>query len=95
MEYNLPNAAGRYAEIARIAGIEEKDDNTAANLLIQRIKFLSRSLDIPSFKELGIKESEFFEIAQKSFENNSNPSNPREANVEDYLKILERAFQET
>lgn len=95
MEFNLPEASDRYAEIARIAGIEEEDDEKAARELIQKIKFLSRSLNIPSFKELGIKESEFFEIAQKSFENNSNPSNPREANVEDYLVIIERAFQES
>lgn len=95
MEFNLPEVSDRYAEIARIAGIEEEDDDKAARELIQKIKFLSRSLNIPSFKELGIKESEFFEIAQKSFENNSNPSNPREANVEDYLVIIERAFQES
>lgn len=94
MEFNLPEVSDRYAEIARLVGIEEEDDDTAAKELIQKIKSLSRSLGIPSFKELGIKESEFFEIAQKSFENNSNPSNPREANVEDYLIILERAFQE-
>jgi alcohol dehydrogenase len=94
MEFNLPAASDRYADIARLAGIKEEDDNTAANELIEKIKSLSRSLNIPSFKELGIKESEFFEIAQKSYANNSNPSNPREASVEDYLVILERAFQE-
>jgi alcohol dehydrogenase class IV len=55
------------------------------------IKFLSSSLNIPSFKELGVEESQFLEIAQKSFENNSNPSNPREAGVEDYLAILKKA----
>jgi len=55
------------------------------------IKFLYISLNIPSFKELGIKESQFPEIAQKSFENNSNPSNPRETGVEDYLAILKKA----
>ncbi|UCC39202.1 MAG: iron-containing alcohol dehydrogenase [Candidatus Aminicenantes bacterium] len=94
MEFNLPEVSDRYAEIARLAGIEEDDDKKAARELIERVKSLSRSLNIPSFKELGIKEGEFFEIAQKSFENNSNPSNPRVANVEDYLIILERAFQE-
>jgi alcohol dehydrogenase len=87
MEFNLPVAKDRYAEIARIAGVEEKDNEAAAQELIQMIKFLSSSLNIPSFQELGIKESQFPEIAQKSFENNSNPSNPREAGVEDYLAI--------
>jgi alcohol dehydrogenase len=94
MEFNLPEVSSRYADIARLAGIKEEDDNTAANELIQKIKSLSRSLNIPPFKELGIKESEFFEIAQKSYANNSNPSNPREADVDDYIMILKRAFQE-
>jgi alcohol dehydrogenase class IV len=52
-------------------------------------------LNIPSFKNLGIKESHFPEIAQKTFENNSNPSNPREAGVEDYLAILKNAVSES
>jgi alcohol dehydrogenase len=92
MEFNLPSSAGRYADIARIAGITEDDDATAAQKLIAMIKDLSRSLGIPSFREIGIEEEAFPEIAQKSFENNSNPSNPREASAEDYLDILSRAY---
>jgi len=90
MEFNLPAAKKRYAEIARLAEIEEDDEEEAASELIRMIKFLSASLNIPHFKELGVEESRFCEIAQKSFENNSNPSNPREASAEDYLAILKR-----
>jgi alcohol dehydrogenase class IV len=39
-----------------------------------------------------LEESHFPEIAQKSFANNSNPSNPRETRAEDYMEILSRAF---
>ena len=92
MEFNLPAAKGRYAEIARMAGIEEKDDEAASRRLIQRIKELSVSLNIPSFKELGIERDKFPELAEKSFQNNSNPSNLREAGVSDYLAILENAY---
>lgn len=92
MEFNLPAAIDRYAEIARIAGIEKKDKNTAAQELIQKIKSLSQTLNIPSFRELDIQKDEFPELATKSFQNNSNPSNPREVGVEDYLLILEKAF---
>jgi alcohol dehydrogenase len=90
MEFNLPAAKKRYAEIARLAEIEEDDEKEAASELIQMIKFLSASLNIPHFKELGVEESKFNEIARKSFENNSNPSNPREASAEDYLAILKK-----
>ncbi len=77
--------------LEQISPTKEKDNEAAARELIQMIKFLSISLNIPSFRELGIKESQFLEIAQKSFENNSNPSNPREARVKDYLAILKKA----
>jgi len=90
MEFNLPAAKKRYAEIARLAEIEEDDEEEAASELIQMIKFLSASLNVPHFKELGVEESKFNEIARKSFENNSNPSNPREASAEDYLAILKK-----
>ena len=77
--------------LEQISSTKGKDNEVAARELIRMIKFLSISLNIPSFKELGIKESQFPEIAKKSFENNSNPSNPREAGVEDYLAILKKA----
>jgi alcohol dehydrogenase len=92
MEYNFPVSTKKFAEIARIAGIEVEDDNEAAHALIQKVKELSSALNIPLFSELGIKESDFPEIAQKSFENNSNPSNPRDVTIQDYLDILSKAF---
>jgi alcohol dehydrogenase len=92
MEFNLPVSAGRYADIARIARIEEEDETMAAQKLIAMIKNLSQSLHIPTFREIGIREEAFPEIAQKSYENNSNPSNPREASAQDYQNILSRAY---
>ena len=95
MEYNLPVAKTRYAEIAGLAGIQEKDENLASQELVQKIKSMSRAMNIPSFQDLGLEESEFSDIARSAFQNNSNPSNPREAIVEDYLGILERMFHES
>lgn len=92
MEFNLPVAAKKYAEIAQMAGLSEKDGLSSAEALIRRIKGLARSLDIPTFRETGVQESQLMEIALKSFENNSNPSNPRDASVEDYLDILQKAY---
>ena len=92
MEFNLPAAPDRFAAIARLAGIEETGEEDAARALLDRIKALSRKLGIPSFKESGILESDFPEIAQKSFENNSNPSNAREMSAADYLDVLKRAY---
>jgi alcohol dehydrogenase class IV len=91
MEFNLPAAGAKYARVAVLAGVEAKDQEDAAARLIHKIQALSRALSIPKFKDLGIPEKDFELIARKSFENNSNPSNPREATAADYLGILRRA----
>lgn len=93
MEYNLPEVSGKYADIARKAGIEEEDDDAAAKELIILIKNLSRRLEIPSVLKLGVQKGQFLEIARKSYENNSNPSNPREAGIDAYLQIIYQALQ--
>ena len=95
MEFNLPVVKERYAEIARLAGVEEEDSQAASQKLIQKIKDLSQSMNIPSLKKLGIKEDELPEIAEKAYQNNSNPSNPREAGIEDYLAILDKMLRES
>jgi len=91
MEFNFEAAKAKYAAIAAVAGIETKTKDEAAGRLIEKIKQLSRDLSIPDFRELRIPENDFPLIAQKSFENNSNPSNPREATAANYLDILRRA----
>ena len=94
MEFNLPASAGKYAEIAKMVGLSEKDELSSAEALIRRIRGLVCSLGIPTFRDTGVQESQLREIAMKSFENNSNPSNPREATVDDYLDILQKAYVE-
>jgi alcohol dehydrogenase len=91
MEFNLDVSLEKYADIGRIAGVQAERDKDAALKLIQKIKDLSRALSIPSMRALGVVEKDFAIIAQKSFENNSNPSNPKPASAEDYVKILRRA----
>jgi alcohol dehydrogenase len=92
MSYNLPDAAQRYAELAGYAGIKGSDAMSTALSFIEEIKELSRSLNIPSFRDLGIGEEAFPEIAKKSFHNNSNHSNIPELTEDDYLKILHLAL---
>jgi alcohol dehydrogenase len=91
MEFNLPAAKQEYAKIAAVSGIEAGDQKEAAGRLIDQVREFSRSLSIPTFGDLKIPEGDFELIAQKSFANNSNPSNPREAGAKDYLDILRRA----
>jgi alcohol dehydrogenase len=94
MDFNLPASAQRYSDIARLVGISGEDEKAAAQSFIQRIRDLSRTLHIPHAKEIGLREKDFAEIAEKAYQNNSNPSNPREARAEDYFEILSKAFFE-
>ena len=88
MKFNLPSCAQRYADIAAVFGIMDRDPHLAAEKLIARIESISRSLDIPSFSDLKIDKSQYPQIAEYSYQNNSNPSNAREATVIDYMNIL-------
>ncbi len=92
MEFNLPVSAEKYAKIAKIAGLQGENNKMLAMALIEYIKDLAGRLGIPSFRETGVQESQLKEIATKSFENNSNSSNPRDATVQDYLDILQKAY---
>jgi alcohol dehydrogenase len=94
MEFNLPVSIQKYSEIARLSGIQDRDNRSASLKFIQMIKNISRDLNIPSFRDLGIGENHFAEIAQKSFKNNSNPSNPRSVAEKDYVNILKKALDE-
>jgi len=94
MEFSLPEAESSYADIAGFVGIEDASKRRAAERLIKEVRDLSSRLNIPRFKDIGIKESQFPLIAEKSYQNNSNPSNPRKAEVRDYLQILNTAFSD-
>ena len=94
MTFNLPACTDKLADIAAVAGVVEEDKTLAAQKLIEQIKTLSRTLQIPSFKDTGIPPDQFQLIAEYSFKNNSNTSNPRKTTVEDYINILNEAFNE-
>lgn len=97
LAYNLPACTGKMADLARktciqATGIQATDDLAAAQAFIRRISDLSQQLKIPGFKELNIARDQFETIADMSFRNNSNPSNPRALDRKDYLTILVNAF---
>jgi len=93
LSYNMPACFVKMAILARQTGIKQRDDYSAARSFIQGIQDLSRRLGIPLFKDLKIGKDQFERISKMSFENNSTPSNPRKLGQEDYLKILENAYE--
>ncbi|WP_319562863.1 iron-containing alcohol dehydrogenase [Marispirochaeta sp.] len=88
MEYNLDYAVDRYARIAREMDIEFGDSREGARLAVERVKQLASDVGLPQFRELGVRESDFPELAEKSACNGSNKDNPRPMKKEDYLELL-------
>ncbi len=93
LSYNLPDCFEKMATLARKTGIKQKNDMRAARSFILEIQNVSKRLGIPLFKDLKIGKDQFEKISRMSFENNSTPSNPRKLGQEDYLKILENAYE--
>jgi alcohol dehydrogenase len=93
LEYNLPACTPKMAALARTTGIAAVSDEQAARTFIQKIKDLSRDLEIPGFRSLDIDPDQFALIADMSYKNNSNASNPRDLGPSDYRNILEAAHR--
>ncbi|MFC2156304.1 iron-containing alcohol dehydrogenase [Acidobacteriota bacterium] len=93
MEFNLPACQTRFAKLASAAGLSGGDELSSAANLIERVRELSSALGIPQVTELGIADGDLAEIARKSFENNSTPSNPRDVSADDYAAIISRALR--
>ena len=90
---SLPRVARNDEISAATQSLTEGSEQEAARRLIDEVRRVSREIGTPSFRELGIPESDYELIARKSVENNSNPSNPRVAGVDDYLDILRHAAE--
>ncbi|KPU43561.1 1,3-propanediol dehydrogenase [Oxobacter pfennigii] len=94
MEYNLPEAGYKYARIARAMGIDEADDNKAAEKGIEHIKQLSREIGLPVIKSLNVNPDDFELLAEMSVKNGSNASNPRSVTKEDYVMLFNKAYND-
>lgn len=96
IKYNARNAEGRYAEIARSAGISGTDAECVKKLC-DKIDEYNVRLNIPkSLKEFGIKEDEFKEkagrLAELAVGDACTGSNPRPVTPVEMEKLLTCAY---
>lgn len=87
----------RYRFVSRLLGLPSSTIEEGVVALIEAVKTMNKILDIPiTFKELGIDRDEFEKnlssIAEKAINDMCTISNPKEANKEDMINILERAY---
>ena len=93
MEYNMPYCVEKYARIASAMGCGFVTAEAGARLAVERVKQLTKDVNLPSFATLKVDVKSFDQLAEMSEKNCSNGSNPRPMTKEDYLVILERAYR--
>ncbi|MDO4570738.1 MAG: bifunctional acetaldehyde-CoA/alcohol dehydrogenase [Planctomycetia bacterium] len=98
-QYGFPEAAARYARMARYVGFGnmEDDDHEMVERLIANIRQLARDLDIPqSIQAAGVPEAEFLarldELAEEAFDDQCTGANPRYPLIPEIKKMYLNAY---
>lgn len=95
MEFNLPAAKGKYAEIAKAMGVDVSamGADEAAAAAVKAVKDLSVSLGIPqTLREIGIPEAALPQLAKDAFADVCTGGNPREITEADILELYKIAY---
>lgn len=94
-EFNIPSAPEKYAEVARHLGVDTSGMTTeqAAYSCVDAMKSICEDVKIPKMRDFDVIDpKDFQELAEASFRNMSTPSNPRELTVQDFLHLLNKAY---
>ena len=96
-KYEYFIADEKYATLAKRVGLPAKTKEIAINSLINTINIMNKKLGIPkTLKEYGIDEQEFLAkvdyLAEKAFEDQCTPSNPRMPLVSELKDLLLEAY---
>jgi len=95
LEFNLPAAPERYAQVALALGVEQGDSDLAtARRGLERIKQLSHECSIPAkLSELGVPREAIQRMAESAITiTRLLKNNPREVTVTDAEKIYREAY---
>lgn len=95
MEFNMPAAKSKYADIARAMGVDVKGMNAdeAAQAAIDAVKKLSVAIGIPQrLTDIGIKEENLPQLAADALIDPCTGGNPRPVTKEEILEIYKKAL---
>lgn len=105
IRYNAknPEAAERYAQIARFIGLKGQSNDELVDALIKELRAMNKSLEIPDgikdYEGGIIDEKEFLEklpeVAKNAIGDACTGSNPRQPNQEEMEKLLKCCFYDT
>ena len=94
-EYNKKVAAKQLKELAEVMGgnVSGLSDEEGADLLLDSIRKLSTSIDIPSgLKELNVKEEDLPTLADNALKDACGITNPIQATKEEIIQIYKNAL---
>ncbi|TVY11088.1 iron-containing alcohol dehydrogenase [Paenibacillus cremeus] len=97
LQFNAQAEQAIHAEMARHMGFATNldSDEQATQKLIAGVRDFTRQLEIPKLRELpGVRREDFARIAEMALTNNSTPSNVRPISSDDYLQIIEQAYDD-
>jgi len=98
MEWTLPGAPGRFAEIARALGADTTglSDAQAAERAVTEVRALCRDLNIPGLTGLGIDAGKLMALAptmaQDALDSGSPGNNPRVPTAPEIVELYRRAL---
>ncbi|MFK7697542.1 iron-containing alcohol dehydrogenase [Paenibacillus sp. HJGM_3] len=97
LQYNTQEEKPIHAALARIMhfATESDPDEIAIHKMITGIRDFTAMLEIPKLKDLpGVRKEDFARIVELAVRNNSTPSNIRSIGAEEYMQILQAAYDE-
>jgi alcohol dehydrogenase class IV len=99
MEYNLPVKEEKFAELAKVLGVYDKDKTDLENgkLAIDAIRKFEESVaslsNLPlRLRDVGVTPDTFELIAEKTIVDGTAAYNPREETIEGVIEILSKAY---
>lgn len=97
-EFSAPAAAERYADCARAMGCAATGDDTEAAVaaLVDELRALNRDLQVPTPKDYGIAENDWFSrletMAEQAEASGSPGNNPRVPTVEEMTALYREVY---
>lgn len=98
MSFAKDGAVSRFAELARAIGkaLPDTDDSTAADLFLDALGELCKTLEVPTLKEYGIKKQDFFnnidKMADDALASGSPANTVKEVTKADIVNIYRSLF---
>jgi len=95
MRYNVVAAQPKFAEIARIFGVDTRDLSlrAAADAGVEAVSVLLSDIGAPAkLSAYGVTESDLEELAEESMKSGNVVVNPRPARAEDLVEIMRRCL---